>query len=102
MNTVLIHVIAIVNVRPCQRRCPADFVARAEIFRMPLATREGDYIEIGQTGAYGRVSRSRFNGFGRYREVVLEDLPMLSMFGDRQHRQMMVGPAGIEPATSRV
>jgi ornithine decarboxylase len=42
--------------------------------------REGDYIEIGQIGAYGRVMATHFNGFGEYDEVVLTDEPMLSMY----------------------
>ena len=42
--------------------------------------REGDYIEIGQIGAYGRVLANRFNGFGEYDEVILTDEPMLSMY----------------------
>jgi ornithine decarboxylase len=44
--------------------------------------REGDYIEIGQIGAYGRVFASPFNGFGAYDEVILTDEPMLSMYQD--------------------
>lgn len=42
---------------------------------------EGDYIEVGQVGAYGRVMATGFNGFGVYDEAVLRDEPMLSMFG---------------------
>lgn len=50
-------------------------------FVLPASVREGDYIEIGQIGAYGRVMANRFNGFGEYDEVVLADEPMLSMYG---------------------
>jgi ornithine decarboxylase len=49
-------------------------------FVLPSSVREGDYIEIGQIGAYGRVLASRFNGFGEYDEVILTDEPMLSMY----------------------
>jgi len=49
-------------------------------FVLPASVREGDYIEIGQIGAYGRVLANRFNGFGEYDEVVLTDEPMLSMY----------------------
>jgi ornithine decarboxylase len=49
-------------------------------FVLPNCTSEGDYIEIGQIGAYGRVFANRFNGFGEYDEVVLTDEPMLSMY----------------------
>jgi ornithine decarboxylase len=49
-------------------------------FLLPDCVREGDYIEIGQIGAYGRVMATHFNGFGEYDEVVLTDEPMLSMY----------------------
>jgi ornithine decarboxylase len=49
-------------------------------FVLPESVREGDYIEIGQIGAYGRVLANRFNGFGEYDEVLLTDEPMLSMY----------------------
>jgi len=49
-------------------------------FVLPACVREGDYIEIGQIGAYGRVLANRFNGFGEYDEVILTDEPMLSMY----------------------
>lgn len=49
-------------------------------FVLPAGVGEGDYIEIGQIGAYGRVLANRFNGFGEYEEVILTDEPMLSMF----------------------
>ena len=56
----------------------ADFMPGP--FYLPEATREGDYIEIGNIGAYGRAMSSRFNGFGQYDEAVLEDEPMLTMY----------------------
>jgi ornithine decarboxylase len=49
-------------------------------FVLPDSVREGDYIEIGQIGAYGRVLANRFNGFGEYDQVILSDEPMLSMY----------------------
>jgi ornithine decarboxylase len=49
-------------------------------FELPEDVREGDFIEVGQLGAYGRVSRSNFNGFGAYEQVLLDDEPMLSMY----------------------
>ena len=49
-------------------------------FLLPDCVREGDHIEIGQIGAYGRVLANRFNGFGEYDEVILTDEPMLSMY----------------------
>ena len=53
-------------------------------FVLPACVREGDYIEIGQIGAYGRVLANRFNGFGEYDEVMLRDEPMLSMYADAE------------------
>jgi ornithine decarboxylase len=49
-------------------------------FLLPARIREGDYIEIGNTGAYGRALAGRFNGFGAYDEAILLDEPMLSMY----------------------
>ncbi|MEX2167515.1 MAG: type III PLP-dependent enzyme [Methyloceanibacter sp.] len=49
-------------------------------FVLPTSVREGDYIEIGQIGAYGRVLANRFNGYGEYDEVIVTDEPMLSMY----------------------
>jgi len=53
-------------------------------FMLPKCVREGDYIEIGQVGAYGRVLANRFNGFGEYDEVELRDEPMLTMYQDAE------------------
>lgn len=53
-------------------------------FVLPDCVREGDYIEIGQIGAYGRVLANRFNGFGEYDEVILTDEPMLSMYANAE------------------
>ena len=54
-------------------------------FVLPSCVREGDYLEIGQIGAYGRALATRFNGFGEYDEVILTDEPMLSMYtGDEE------------------
>jgi ornithine decarboxylase len=50
-------------------------------FLLPGKIREGDYIEIGNTGAYGRALAGRFNGYGAYAEAILLDEPMLSMYG---------------------
>jgi ornithine decarboxylase len=51
-------------------------------FRLPDKIREGDYIEIGNTGAYGRALAGRFNGYGAFEEAILLDEPMLTMYGD--------------------
>ncbi|SDB44283.1 type III PLP-dependent enzyme [Belnapia rosea] len=52
-------------------------------FPLPEDVREGDWIEIGQLGAYGACLRTAFNGFDRARLVEVRDRPMLE--GDR-HR----------------
>ena len=49
-------------------------------FLLPSSVREGDYIEIGNIGAYGRAIGGRFNGYGAYQEAILEDEPMFSMY----------------------
>jgi ornithine decarboxylase len=49
-------------------------------FLLPCGIKEGDFIEIGNTGAYGRALSSRFNGYGAYDEAILLDEPMLSMY----------------------
>ena len=36
-------------------------------FRLPADMREGDWIELGQLGAYGACLRTGFNGFGSLR-----------------------------------
>ncbi|RAI59095.1 type III PLP-dependent enzyme [Roseicella frigidaeris] len=46
-------------------------------FRLPADIREGDWIEIGQLGAYGACLRTAFNGFDRARMVEVRDRPML-------------------------
>ena len=46
-------------------------------FPLPEDAREGDWIEIGQLGAYGACLRTGFNGFDRARVVEVRDRPML-------------------------
>ena len=50
-------------------------------FMLPSGIREGDYIEIGNLGAYGRAIAGGFNGYGKYDEVILLDDPFASVFG---------------------
>lgn len=49
-------------------------------FMLPASVREGDYLEIGNVGAYGRAIAGDFNGYGRYEEAILDDEPMMSMY----------------------
>jgi len=50
-------------------------------FRLPADMGEGDWIELGQLGAYGACLRTQFNGFGRADLVEVADPPMLATPG---------------------
>ncbi|MCC7046596.1 MAG: type III PLP-dependent enzyme [Alphaproteobacteria bacterium] len=50
-------------------------------FLLPDDVREGDYIEIGQLGAYGGALRTAFNGFDRAHLVDVGDPPLLQTPG---------------------
>jgi ornithine decarboxylase len=51
-------------------------------FLLPACIKEGDYLEIGNVGAYGRAIAGDFNGYGRYEEAILDDDPMMTMYAD--------------------
>jgi ornithine decarboxylase len=53
-------------------------------FRLPADMREGDWIELGQLGAYGACLRTGFNGFGRAELVEVADPPLLATPGYTQ------------------
>jgi ornithine decarboxylase len=50
-------------------------------FRLPADMREGDWVELGQLGAYGACLRTGFNGFGRADLVEVAEQPMLATPG---------------------
>ncbi len=50
-------------------------------FLLPDGIAEGDWIEIGQLGAYGACLRTAFNGFDRARMVEVRDGAMLETAG---------------------
>lgn len=50
-------------------------------FELPDDVREGDFVEIGQLGAYGACLRTAFNGFDRARLVEVCDGPLLATPG---------------------
>ena len=50
-------------------------------FRLPADMDEGDWIELGQLGAYGACLRTGFNGFGNADLVEVADRPMLDTPG---------------------
>ncbi|MBB4657857.1 type III PLP-dependent enzyme [Parvularcula dongshanensis] len=49
-------------------------------FVLPADTAPGDYVEIGQLGAYGRCMATRFNGYGDYMEAVCTDDPFGTIY----------------------
>ena len=51
-------------------------------FLLPDSVREGDYLEIGNTGAYCRAISGHFNGYGLYEEAILQDEPMFTMYDE--------------------
>lgn len=51
-------------------------------FYLPSNIGEGDLIEIGQMGAYGRALATRFNGFRCADEMIhVSDEPLMTMYG---------------------
>ena len=50
-------------------------------FLLPEDIDEGDWIELGQLGAYGACLRTRFNGFESTRTVEVADPPLLATPG---------------------
>jgi ornithine decarboxylase len=50
-------------------------------FVLPADIAEGDWIEIGQLGAYGACLRTAFNGFDRAKIVEVGDKPTLDSAG---------------------
>ena len=59
-------------------------------FMLPASMQAGDYIEIGQLGAYGDTMRTDFNGFGKRLEIVVADEPMMSMYTGTDRPQVLV------------
>ena len=51
-------------------------------FLLPKNVKEGDYIELGQLGAYGLTFRTKFNGFYSDKIFELNDKPIMSIFED--------------------
>ena len=51
-------------------------------FLLPNNIKEGDYIELGQLGAYGLTFRTKFNGFYSDEIFELNDKPIISLYED--------------------
>ena len=49
-------------------------------FILPNNLKEGDYIEIGQLGAYSLTFRTKFNGFYSDKIFEVQDKPIMSMY----------------------
>lgn len=53
-------------------------------FFLPSSLKNGDYIEIGQLGAYGISMRTHFNGFYSDEFILVGDEPLLSMYAFKE------------------
>ena len=51
-------------------------------FLLPNNIKEGDYIELGQLGAYGLTFRTKFNGFYSDTIIELNDKPIMSLYNN--------------------
>lgn len=49
-------------------------------FYLPKNIKEGDYIEIGQVGAYSKTIRTEFNGFNETMQLEVNDEPLVSLY----------------------
>lgn len=53
-------------------------------FYLPDNISEGDYIEIGQLGAYSKSIRTEFNGFNHNLQIEVVDEPLSSMYVEEE------------------
>ena len=52
-------------------------------FHLPPGVKAGDYLEIGQLGAYGKTLATHFNGFKHEEKIIsVNDEPLISMYHD--------------------
>lgn len=56
-------------------------------FYLPENISEGDYIEIGQLGAYSRSIRTEFNGFNKNLQIEVADEPLISMYKEIEEQE---------------
>ena len=59
-------------------------------FLLPNNTKESDYIELGQLGAYGLTFRTQFNGFYSDEIYEVEDSPIMTMYGKEINKAELV------------
>ena len=55
-------------------------------FYLPDNIAAGDYIEIGQLGAYSRSIRTEFNGFNQNIQIEVKDQPLESLYSNVQRK----------------
>jgi ornithine decarboxylase len=58
-------------------------------FYLPENIAEGDYIEIGQLGAYSRSIRTDFNGFNKNLQIEVSDEPLVSMYKEFAYKTII-------------
>ena len=59
-------------------------------FLLPNNVKEGDYIELGQLGAYGLTFRTEFNGFYSDTIYEVEDAPIMTMYDKENKGEFLV------------
>ena len=59
-------------------------------FLLPNNVKEGDYIELGQLGAYGLTFRTEFNGFYSNEIYEVEDSPIMTMYDKETKGEFLV------------
>ena len=59
-------------------------------FILPNNLKEGDYIEVGQLGAYSLTFRTKFNGFYSDQIFEVEDKPIMSIFDKENSSRYLV------------
>ena len=61
---------------------------------LPAGLEEGDYLEFGNLGAYGRAMSSRFNGFGETLVARVHDAPWPSLYNAVGAEVISIGASG--------
>jgi len=59
-------------------------------FILPNNLKEGDYMEVGQLGAYSLTFRTKFNGFYSDQIFEVQDKPIISMFDKENSSRYLV------------
>jgi len=59
-------------------------------FILPNNLKEGDYIEVGQLGAYSLTFRTKFNGFYSDQIFEVQDKPIMSMYDKEKSSSYLV------------